>query len=181
MARSLEELRKQYNSVSHGMSLRGHGPGRGPGPRGAKGKPKNLGKTISRLLSYVGRYKGRLALVFACMILTTVASLCGAFAGNDDGVPRVVQGSAWWVQDRLDGMRAQMRSFAGLASLGNFLGMLTDSRSFLSYPRHEYFRRILCELIGDWVENGEYPADEAALQALVEGVCYGNAKAYFNL
>ena len=79
MARSLEELRKQYNSVSHGMSLRGHGPGRGPGPRGAKGKPKNLGKTISRLLSYVGRYKGRLALVFICMILTTLSSLCAGY------------------------------------------------------------------------------------------------------
>ena len=79
MARSLEELRKQYNSVSHGMSLRGHGPGRGPGPRGAKGKPKNLGKTISRLLSYVGRYKGRLALVFTCMILTTLSSLCAGY------------------------------------------------------------------------------------------------------
>ena len=78
-------------------------------------------------------------------------------------------------------MRAQMRSFAGLASLGNFLGMLTDSRSFLSYPRHEYFRRILCDLIGDWVEGGEYPNDEAALAALVKGVCYQNAKAYFNL
>lgn len=108
-----------------------------------------------------------------------VATLCGAFAGNESGEPRVVQGSAWWFQDRLDGMRAQMRAFAGLASLGNFLGMLTDSRSFLSYPRHEYFRRIFCNLLGDWVENGEYPSDEAALKDLVERVSYGNAKRYF--
>ena len=109
-----------------------------------------------------------------------VASLCGAFAGNDDGVPRVVQGSAWWFQDHLDGMRAQMRSLASLASMGDFLGMLTDSRSFLSYPRHEYFRRIFCDLLGQWVENGEYPDDEQALRALVEGVSYKNAKRYFN-
>ena len=78
MARSLDELRKRYNSTSHGTSLRGGGPGRGPGPR-AKGKPKNIGKTVSRLLSYVGRYKGRLILVFICMILTTVSSLFGGY------------------------------------------------------------------------------------------------------
>ena len=78
MARTLEQLRQQYNSVSHGTSLRGGGPGRGPGPR-AKGKPKNAGKTVARLLSYVGKYKGRLILVFLCMILTTLSSLCGGY------------------------------------------------------------------------------------------------------
>ena len=78
MARNLEELRKQYNSVSHGQSLRGGGPGRGPGPR-AKGKPKNLKKTVGRLLSYVGKYKLRLALVLVCMILTTISTLCGGY------------------------------------------------------------------------------------------------------
>lgn len=78
MARTLEDLRKQYNSVSHGESLRGGGPGRGPGPK-AKGKPKNIGKTVSRLLSYVGKYKFRLFFVFLCMILTTVTSLCGGY------------------------------------------------------------------------------------------------------
>ena len=78
MARTLEELKKQYNSVSHGESLRGPGPGRGPGPR-AKGKPKNIGKTVGRLLSYVGKYKFRLVLVFLCMLLTTVSSLCGGY------------------------------------------------------------------------------------------------------
>ena len=78
MARSLQKLRAQYNSVSHGQSLRGGGPGRGPGPR-AKGKPKDIRKTIARLLSYVGKYKARLLLVFACMGLTTLASLCGGY------------------------------------------------------------------------------------------------------
>ncbi len=78
MARSIDELRKQYNSVSHGTSLRGGGPGRGPGPR-AKGKPKDVGRTVKRLLSYVGKYKMRLCLVFICMILTTLASLSGGY------------------------------------------------------------------------------------------------------
>ena len=78
MARNLEELKKQYNSVSHGMSLRGPGPGRGCGP-GGKGKPKDIGKTVSRILSYVGKYKGLLVLVFLCMILTTVSSLCAGY------------------------------------------------------------------------------------------------------
>ena len=78
MARNIEELKKQYNSVSHGMSLRGGGPGRGHGPRG-KGKPKNMGKTVGRILSYVGRFKGRLVLVFVCMILTTLSSLCAGY------------------------------------------------------------------------------------------------------
>ena len=75
----------------------------------------------------------------------------------------------------------QMTSLANLGILGNFVGMLTDSRSFLSYARHEYFRRILCNLIGTWVENGEYPNDEAFLGSLVEDICYNNAKQYFNL
>ncbi len=78
MARSLQKLRAQYNSVSHGQSLRGGGPGRGPGPR-AKGKPKDIKKTVGRLLSYVGKYKARLLLVFVCMGLTTLASLCGGY------------------------------------------------------------------------------------------------------
>ena len=78
MARKLEELQKQYNSVSHGMSLRGGGPGRGPGPR-AKGKPKNTRNTIKRLLSYVGKYKLRLVFVFLCMFLTTISSLCAGY------------------------------------------------------------------------------------------------------
>ena len=72
-----------------------------------------------------------------------------------------------------------MVSLANLGLLGNFLGMLTDSRSFLSYTRHEYFRRILCNLIGGWVENGEYPNDEEALEKLIRGISYANAVRYF--
>ena len=75
----------------------------------------------------------------------------------------------------------QMSSLAAEGYLAGFVGMLTDSRSFLSYARHEYFRRILCELIGSWVENGEFPNDEKALQTIVEGICVKNAEQYFDL
>ena len=74
-----------------------------------------------------------------------------------------------------------MRSLANLGLLGNFVGMLTDSRSFLSYARHDYFRRILCNLIGNWVENGEYPNIDSSLKRIVEGVSYNNAARYFGL
>jgi glucuronate isomerase len=72
-----------------------------------------------------------------------------------------------------------MQIFANVGLLSSFVGMLTDSRSFLSYPRHEYFRRILCNLLGRWVENGEYPPDEAKLAEIVRGISFGNAKKYF--
>ena len=76
-------------------------------------------------------------------------------------------------------MKKQMTSLANLGLLGNFIGMLTDSRSFLSYPRHEYFRRILCELIGEWVEEGKYPNDREMLSKIVTDICYNNAVKYF--
>jgi glucuronate isomerase len=88
-------------------------------------------------------------------------------------------GSGWWFLDQKDGMIKQMTALANLGNLGAFVGMLTDSRSFLSYTRHEYFRRILCNLVGGWVENGEYPQDWAALKQIIEGICYKNAERYF--
>jgi glucuronate isomerase len=84
------------------------------------------------------------------------------------------------IEDNKQGMIDQMVSLANLGLLGNFIGMLTDSRSFLSYTRHEYFRRIACELIGGWVENGEYPNDEKALEKIAKGLAYNNAVRYFN-
>ena len=106
-------------------------------------------------------------------------SVIGCF---QDGTPlgRIQQGSAWWFNDHKAGMVKQLTAFANGGLLGNFIGMLTDSRSFLSYPRHEYFRRILCELLGAWVENGEYPADWKALEKMVRGVCYNNAVEFFD-
>ena len=88
-------------------------------------------------------------------------------------------GSGWWFNDQRDGMEAQMKALANLGMLSCFVGMLTDSRSFVSYPRHEYFRRILCNLIGEWVDAGEYPNDEKYLGKMVQGICYGNADSYF--
>jgi glucuronate isomerase len=107
-------------------------------------------------------------------------TLLGAYQGTE--VPGKIQhGSAWWFNDTKHGMEEQMKSLASLGVLGNFVGMLTDSRSFLSYARHDYFRRILCNLVGNWVEKGEYPNIEASLKKIVEGVSFYNAKRYFDL
>lgn len=107
-------------------------------------------------------------------------SLIGAF--QNSGIPGSLQhGSAWWFNDHKQGMREHLTGLANLSLLGNFVGMLTDSRSFLSYTRHEYFRRILCGLIGEWVESGEYPDGEAQLEQIVRDVCYRNAARYFRL
>ncbi len=109
-----------------------------------------------------------------------IDTVIGAFQGTE-AKGKLQHGSAWWFNDTKDGMEAHMRSLASLSILGNFIGMLTDSRSFLSYTRHEYFRRILCSLIGSCVENGEYPADEKMLGTLIEDISYGNAHRYFGL
>ena len=109
-----------------------------------------------------------------------LGTLMGPF--QDDEIPGKIQlGSAWWFCDTDDGMYQQMKTLARLGLLGNFIGMLTDSRSFLSYTRHELFRRLMCNLIGNWVENGQYPNDEKALKQIVEGISYYNAKRYFSL
>ena len=109
-----------------------------------------------------------------------IGTLLGCFQSSL--VPGKIQhGSAWWFNDSKGGMEDMMRSLAGLGILGNFIGMLTDSRSFLSYTRHEYFRRIMCNLIGGWVEKGEYPSDEETLKRIVTGISYYNAKRYFGI
>lgn len=107
-----------------------------------------------------------------------IGTIIGCFQ-DASAVGKIQQGSAWWFNDHKAGMTEQLTSLANLGLLGNFIGMLTDSRSFLSYTRHEYFRRILCELIGGWVENGEYPADDKALEKIVKGISYNNAVRYF--
>ncbi len=108
----------------------------------------------------------------------SIGTIIGCFQ-DTAAAGKIQQGSAWWFNDHKAGMTEQMTSLANLGCLGNFIGMLTDSRSFLSYTRHEYFRRIMCELIGGWVENGEYPADWKALKEIVEGISYNNAVKYF--
>lgn len=107
-----------------------------------------------------------------------IGTMLGCFQG--DGVRgKIQQGSAWWFNDHKPGMTEQITSLASLGLLGNFVGMLTDSRSFVSYPRHEYFRRILCDFIGKLVENGEYPADYEILGQMIKDISYYNAVRYF--
>ena len=110
--------------------------------------------------------------------LEVLGTVMGCF--QDGSVPGKIQsGSAWWFNDHIEGMRRQMVSLANLGALSRFVGMLTDSRSFLSFPRHEYFRRILCALIGGWIENGEIPADFETFGSMVQDICFRNAKNYF--
>ena len=109
-----------------------------------------------------------------------ITTCLGCF--QSDEIPGKMQlGAAWWFLDTRDGMEAQMKSLANLGLLGNFVGMLTDSRSFLSYTRHDYFRRIACNLIGQWVEDGEYPNDEESMRKIVQGISYNNAERYFGI
>jgi len=109
-----------------------------------------------------------------------VVTLMQAF--QDGKTPGKLQcGSAWWFNDTIDGMSRQMDALANNGLLSRFVGMLTDSRSFLSYPRHEYFRRLLCDKIGRWVEQGLFPEDYDVLGRIVEDIAYNNAKKYFNM
>jgi glucuronate isomerase len=108
-----------------------------------------------------------------------MATMIGNF--NDGSVEGKIQfGSAWWFLDQQDGMVKQINALSNMALLSKFVGMLTDSRSFMSYPRHEYFRRILCNLFGEEMENGKLPDDRALVGKIIEDICYNNAKNYFN-
>ena len=109
-----------------------------------------------------------------------LGTMLGNFQG--DGIPgKILFGSAWWFNDNKDGMIEQMKALANLGLFGRFVGMLTDSRSFLSYTIHEYFRIILFNLIGELVENGEVPENEKLLKKIVQGICYNNANEYFGI
>jgi glucuronate isomerase len=111
-----------------------------------------------------------------------LAAMAGNFQSNEAGIKGKIQlGSAWWFSDHKTGMERQMEALSDVGLLSSFIGMLTDSRSFLSFPRHEYFRRILCNKIGTLVENGEYPKDMEYLEIMTQNISYSNAKNYFNL
>jgi glucuronate isomerase len=114
----------------------------------------------------------------------TLGTIMGCFQGEADiakpGIPGKLQlGSGWWFLDHIDGMEAQMKILGNIGLLSRFVGMLTDSRSFLSYPRHEYFRRILCNILGNWAENGEIPGDIELLGGMVKDISFRNAERYF--
>ncbi|MGR5002079.1 glucuronate isomerase [Vibrio celticus] len=109
-----------------------------------------------------------------------LSCISGAFQANDAGAGKVQFGAAWWFNDHKDGMEAQLTTLKNLGALGCFIGMLTDSRNVFSMSRHEYFRRVLCNQIAAWVENGEIPHDHDLLQQTIENICYYNARNYFN-
>lgn len=141
----------------------------------------NFAVALSRLLDRIEIEGGLPKTILYCLnprdneVLSAIA---GCFQGG--GIPGKVQfGSAWWFNDHLDGMRKQMTALASTGLLSRFIGMLTDSRSFLSYTRHEYFRRILCSILGEWAENGEAPCDMELLGKIVEDISYNNARNYF--
>ncbi len=136
---------------------------------------------LSRLLDSIETNGGLPKTILYCLnprdneVLSTIA---GCFQGG--GIPGKIQfGSAWWFNDQLDGMKKQIIALSSTGLLSRFVGMLTDSRSFLSYTRHEYFRRILCGILGEWAENGEAPNDMTLLGRMVEDISYNNAKEYF--
>lgn len=140
-----------------------------------------LAHPLSRLLDHLDSI-GSLPKTILYSLNPNDLYVLGSLMGNFQKAPvrsHIQLGSAWWFNDQKDGMEAQLRALANLGILGAFVGMLTDSRSFVSYPRHEYFRRILCSLIGGWVDDGEYPRDEEMLGKIIQGICYQNAKEYF--
>ena len=140
-----------------------------------------LGRAMSRLLNGLDR-NNRLAKTILYNLNPRDNELIATMTGNfqDGSVPGKIQmGSGWWFLDQKDGMERQINALSTLGLLSRFVGMLTDSRSFLSYPRHEYFRRILCNLLGNDVENGEIPNDKELLGSMVENISYYNARNYF--
>jgi glucuronate isomerase len=141
------------------------------------------GSGLVRLLDRLDR-SNQLAKTILYNINPADNELMATMIGNyqDGSVPGKMQfGSGWWFLDQKDGMEKQMNALSNLGLLSRFIGMLTDSRSFMSFPRHEYFRRILCNLIGNDVENGELPADMDLLGRMVENICYNNAAEYFGI
>nr|WP_306798772.1 glucuronate isomerase [Oceanobacillus saliphilus] len=142
-----------------------------------------LGNKLSGLLDAMD-IKDKLPKTILYSLNSRDNNVLAAMAGNfqSDEIPGKVQfGTAWWFNDTIDGMEDQMKTLANIGLISNFVGMLTDSRSFLSFPRHEYFRRILCNLLGTWVEQGKAPKDMALLETYVKNICYENAKRYFGI
>jgi glucuronate isomerase len=142
-----------------------------------------IGRGLARMLDTLDRDDLLPRTVLFCMnpnMNEVLSSMLGSFA-DDTTRGKLQFGPAWWFNDHKEGNLRQLSTLANHGLLGAFVGMTTDSRSLASFPRHEYFRRLLCRLLGRWVEDGEYPDDEDALVQLVRDVCYNNAKTYFRL
>ncbi|PLR47802.1 glucuronate isomerase [Chimaeribacter arupi] len=140
-----------------------------------------LAEPLSRLLDAQARNNALPKTILYCLNPRdneVIGTMVGNFQG--EGMPGKMQfGSGWWFNDQKDGMQRQLTQLANLGLLSRFVGMLTDSRSFLSYTRHEYFRRVLCQMMGRWVADGEAPADIQLLGSMVKNICFDNAKNYF--
>jgi len=139
------------------------------------------GKALSSFLSKADK-NNRLAKTILYNLNPSDNALFASMIGNfNDGsyAGKVQWGSGWWFMDQKDGMINQMNTLSNLGLISRFVGMLTDSRSFLSFPRHEYFRRILCNLFGEEIENGELPNDIKWTGKIIQDICYNNAKNYF--
>ncbi|MNY11320.1 Uronate isomerase [compost metagenome] len=140
------------------------------------------GKQLSKFLNNLDS-QNRLAKTILYNLNPADNELMATMIGNyNDGTVagKVQWGSGWWFLDQKDGMIKQINALSNMGLLSRFVGMLTDSRSFLSYPRHEYFRRILCNLFGEDVEKGELPDNTGWIGQVVQDICYNNAKSYFN-
>ena len=147
------------------------------------GDQQNLAANLNGLLSAMAENDGLPKTILYNLNASyndVVASAIANFQSGEDGIKSPLQfGSGWWFNDTRRGMVNQLSTLADQGLLANFIGMLTDSRSFVSYTRHDYFRRILCDLIGGWVERGEVPADDDILASMIRGICVDNARRYF--
>ena len=142
-----------------------------------------VGQPLARFLDRLEN-QNKLAKTILYVVNPRNNELIAAMIGNfqDGSIPGKIQfGSAWWYNDQKDGMEHQITALANIGLLSRFVGMLTDSRSFLSYPRHEYFRRVLCNLLGRDVENGELPDDPELIGSMIKDICYNNAVSYFEI
>jgi len=142
-----------------------------------------IARPLARFLDRLEN-QGKLTRTILYVVNPRDYELIAAMIGNfqDSSIPGKIQfGSAWWYNDQKDGMEAQIKTLANMGLLSRFIGMLTDSRSFLSYPRHEYFRRVLCNLLGRDVENGELPDDPELIGSMIKDICYNNAVSYFEI
>ena len=143
---------------------------------------KNIVEHVGKLLSKLNENDNLpKTIIYSLNPKDYEALLATCYCFQKDYAPSKIQfGAAWWFLDHRDGMERQFKALSDFGLFGHFIGMLTDSRSFLSYARHEYFRRVLCSYVGDIVEKGEFPNDKELLENMIKNICYGNAKKYFN-
>ena len=144
---------------------------------------RSVAGPLNRLLDQIDKRKGLPRTILYCLnpaLNEVMVTTAGNFQdGSEPG--KIQSGPAWWFNDQLEGMERHLVQVAQMGLLSRFVGMLTDSRSMLSYPRHEYFRRCLCDLLGTDVERGAIPNDDGLLEPMIRNICFGNARDYLGL